>query len=273
MENLKYLKLESQDGVAVLTLNRPKVNGLTPSLVKELRETVHYCRYANNIRCVVITAEGSFFSAGADIKMMLETKEQISAGEEMPDTTAQISVATRKMAEVLHEVLSIILRMEKPVITAINGFVAGGGLGLALSGDIVIAAESAKFTSAYTNSGLTPDGGATYILPRLIGLRRTIELLFTNRTLSAHEALSWNMVTQVVPDDQLLPVALGLAKQLAEGPTDALGYIKKLMMMTHTNSLEEQTDFEKEGIAHQLSGPNGQEGIQAFMEKRKPNFK
>lgn len=276
MENLKDLKFESQDGIAVITLNRPKVNGLTPTLVKELRETVHHCRYANDIRCVVITAEGSFFSAGADIKTMLETKAQISAEADtntMPEIKAQISAATRKMAEVLHEVLSIIMRMEKPVITAINGYVAGGGLGLALSGDIVIAAESAKFTSAYTNSGLTPDGGSTYLLPRLIGNRRTVELLFTNRTLSAHEALAWNMVTQVVPDDQLLQVALGLAKQLAEGPTDALGYIKKLMMMTHANSLEEQTDFEKEGIANQLSGNNGQEGIQAFIEKRKPNFK
>lgn len=273
MENLKDLKFESQDGIAVITLNRPKVNGLTPSLVKELRETVHHCRYANDIRCVVITAEGSFFSAGADIKTMLETKAQFLAGEEMLDPTAQISAATRKMAEVLHEALSIIMRMEKPVITAINGYVAGGGLGLALSGDIVIAAESAKFTSAYTNSGLTPDGGSTYLLPRLIGNRRTVELLFTNRTLSAPEALAWNMVTQVVPDDQLLPAALGLAKQLAEGPTDALGYIKKLMMMTHANSLEEQTDFEKEGIANQLSGNNGQEGLQAFIEKRKPNFR
>ena len=273
MENLAYLKFESQDGVAVITLNRPKVNGLTPSLVKELRETVHHCRYANDIRCVVITAEGSFFSAGADIKMMLEEKAQILAGEEKPDTRAHMSVATKKMAEVLHEVLSIIMRMEKPVITAINGFVAGGGLGLALAGDIVIAAESAKFTSAYTNSGLSPDGGSTYILPRLIGVRRTFELFFTNRTLSANEALEWNMVTKVVPDDQLLNVALGLAKQLAEGPTDALGYIKKLMMMTDSNSLEEQTDFEKEGIARQLSSHNGQEGIQAFMEKRKPNFR
>ncbi len=174
MENLKYLKFETQDGVAVITLNRPKVNGLTPSLVKELRETVHHCRYANNIRCVVITAEGSFFSAGADIKMMLEEKAQISADKKLIDTAAQMSVATRKMAEVLHEVLSIIMRMEKPVITAINGFVAGGGLGLALAGDIVIAAENAKFTSAYTNSGLTPDGGSTYILPRLIGVREPL---------------------------------------------------------------------------------------------------
>lgn len=204
MEDLKYLKFQLQDRIAVITLNRPKVNGLTPSLVKELRETVHHCRYANNIRCVVITAEGSFFSAGADIRIMVEAKDEIN-------------VLTRKMAELLHEALSIIMRMEKPVITAINGFVAGGGLGLALAGDIVIAAENAKFTSAYTNSGLTPDGGATYILPRLIGMRRTVELLFTNRTLSAHEALEWNMVTQVVPHDQLLNVALGLAKQLATG--------------------------------------------------------
>lgn len=185
----------------------------------------------------------------------------------------QIKVLTKKMAEVLHEALSIILRMEKPVITAVNGFVAGGGYGLAVAGDIVIAAENAKFTLAYTHSGLTPDGGSTYLLPRLIGIRKTVELAFTNRTLSAAEALEWNLVTQVVPDNELLDTALGLARKLAKGPTDAYGYIKKLMQMTYSNSLEEQTDFEKEGIAHQLSSYNGQEGIQAFLEKRKPSFK
>ncbi len=162
--------------------------------------------------------------------------------------------------------------MEKPVITAVNGFAAGGGLGLSLSGDIVIAAESAKFTYAYTNSGLTPDGGSTYIIPRLIGVRRTVELAFMNRTLSAQEALEWNMVTQVVPDDQLMETAMGLAKKLAKGPTDAYGYIKYQIIKTHTITLEEQTDFEKEGIANQLISYNGQEGIKAFMEKRKPNY-
>ncbi|MEM6768733.1 MAG: enoyl-CoA hydratase-related protein [Bacteroidota bacterium] len=259
MENLEHLKFREEEGVAIITLDRPKVNGLTPQAVAELRKTVHYCRYADSIRCIVITAAGRMFSAGADINVMIEAKDKID-------------IMTRKMAEVLHESLSIIMRMEKPVITAVNGFAAGRGLGLSLSGDIVIAGESAKFTFAYTNSGLTPDGGSTYIIPRLIGVRRTVELAFMNRTLSAREALEWNMVSQVVPDDRLMDTALELAKKLAKGPTDAYGYIKKLMMMTHTNTLEEQTDFEKEGIANQLSSYNGQEGVKAFMEKRKPNF-
>jgi len=260
MEDLTYLKFEAQEGVAIITLEHPKVNSLSPPLVAELRDTLHHCRYSESVRCVVITAAGPFFSAGADVQLML------TAGD-------QIEVETRKMAEVLHETLSIIMRMEKPVITAVNGFVAGGGMGLALAGDIVVAAEGAKFTLAYTHSGLTPDGGSTYILPRLIGIRRTMELAFTNRSLSAKEALEWNMVTQVVPDGQLRETALGLAKKLAKGPTDAYGYIKKLMLMTYSNTLEAQTDFEKEGIAHQLSSYNGQEGVKAFVEKRKPNFK
>ncbi|NJL12370.1 MAG: enoyl-CoA hydratase/isomerase family protein [Microscillaceae bacterium] len=253
MENLKYLKFEEQNGIAIITLNYPKVNGLIPELVTELRTSVHHCRYTDRIRCVVITAAGGFFSAGADVQTLLAAQDQIE-------------VQVRKMAEVFHEALSIMMRMEKPVITAVNGFAAGAGFGLAIAGDIVIAAETAKFCLSYPNAGLSPDGASTYLLPRLIGLRRTIELAFTNRTLSAQESLEWNMVTQVVPDEQLLNTALGLAQKLAQGPTDAYGYIKKLMLLTYSNSLEEQTDFEKEGIAHQMSSYNGQEGIKAFME-------
>ena len=260
MENLEYIKFEAQDGVAIITLDHPKMNSLTPQLLKELRSMVHHCRYTDSIRCVVITAVGPFFSAGGDVRLMSEAKDQIK-------------ILTRKSADEFHEALSIMLRMEKPVITAVNGYAAGGGLSLAIAGDIVIAAENAKFTLAYTNSGLTPDGGSTYLLPRLIGIRRTVELAFTNRTLSAKEALDWNLVTQIVPDDQLLDAALGLAKKLAKGPTDAYGYIKKLMLMTYSNALEAQTEFEKEGIVHQLSSYNGQEGVLAFMEKRKPIFK
>ncbi|MEO1652160.1 MAG: enoyl-CoA hydratase-related protein [Bacteroidota bacterium] len=260
MEDLQYLKFEVQDGVAIITLDHPKVNGLIPVFVTELREVLYHCRYNHSVRCVLITATGGFFSAGADVQTLLEAKDQIST-------------LTRKMAEIFHEALSLIMRMEKPVITAVNGFAAGAGFGLAIAGDIVLAAENAKFTLAYTNSGLTPDGGSTYLLPRLIGHRKTVELAFTNRVLSAQEALEWNMITQVVPNEQLSATALGLAKKLAKGPTDAYGYIKKLMLLTYSNSFEEQTDFEKEGIANQMASENGQEGIQAFMEKRKPNFK
>ncbi len=260
MENLQYIKFEEQEGVAIITLNHPKVNGFIPPLVTELSQIIHHCRYTDSIRCVVITAAGSFFSPGADIQSAFEAKDQIKE-------------LVKKMAGLFHEALSSIMRMEKPVITAVNGFAAGSGLGLALAGDIVIASESAKFTLAYTNAGLTPDGGTTYLLPRLIGLRKTVELAFTNRTLTAQEALAWNMLTQVVPDEQLLSTALGLAQKLAKGPTDAYGYIKKLMLTTYSNSLEEQTELEKEGIANQFSSYNGQEGMQAFMEKRMPNFK
>ena len=260
MENLKFIKFEQQDGVAILTFDRPKVNGIDLESITEFRQALHHCRYTDSIRCVIFTAAGPFFSVGGDVQAMFE------AGD-------KAGLLIRKMADEFHRGLSIMMRMEKPVINAINGLAAGGGMSLAITGDIVIAAESAKFTLAYTNAGLTPDGSSTYMLPRLIGLRRTVELALTNRTLSAQEALEWNMITQVVPDDQLMDTALDLAKKLAHGPTDAYAHIKKLMLMTYSNSLEEQTDFEKEGIAHQLDSYNGQEGIRAFMEKRKPKFK
>lgn len=260
MENLNYIKFEEQDGVGIITLDHPKLNSLTPQVVTELQEAVNHCRYTNSIRAVIITSSGKFFSTGGDIQMMIEAKDQIN-------------VLARQMADIFHKALSILMRMEKPVITAVNGFAAGAGFSLAIAGDLVIAAESAQFNLAYTNSGLTPDGGSTYLLPRIIGVRKTIELAFTNRQLSAKEAQEWNLVTKVVPDDQLLNAALGLAKKLAQGPTDAYGYIKKLMMMTYANSLEAQTEFEKDGIVQQMSSYNGQEGIQAFVEKRKPSFK
>ena len=259
MNDLSYIQYEENEGVGIITINSPKVNALTLPLLQELRDTVYHCKYDEKVRCVVLTAAGKFFCAGADLKLMM------NAGGE-------IKVLIKKMAETLHDVISMLMRMEKPVITAINGYVAGGGYGLAIAGDLVIAAESAKFTMAYTASGLPPDGASTYLLPRLIGHRRAMELAITNRTLTAQEALNWHMITQVVPDDQLHFTALALAKKLAQGPTDAYAYVKKLLMMTDNNTLEEQTDFEKEGIAVQLSSYNGQEGIKSFIEKRKPEF-
>jgi len=162
--------------------------------------------------------------------------------------------------------------MDAPLVVAVNGMAAGAGMSLAVSGDMVLAGESAKFTMAYTAAGLSPDGSSSYFLPRLIGLRRTQELMLTNRRLSAAEALEWGMVNRVVPDGELLDQAMELAKGFAQGPTLAYGTVKKLLISSFDESLETQLELESRGIAASGRTEDGREGMAAFMEKRAPKF-
>ncbi|MBW2665626.1 MAG: enoyl-CoA hydratase/isomerase family protein, partial [Deltaproteobacteria bacterium] len=148
----------------------------------------------------------------------------------------------------------------------------GAGTSLVCHADMAIAAESAKFTMAYTAAGLTPDGSSTFFLPRILGRRRTVELMLTNRRLSAAEAAEWGIVNRVVPDDELLDEAEVLAKQLASGPTRAYGGVKKLMVASATNDLETQMDLETDFIAAMTETKDGLEGMNAFLEKRSPDF-
>jgi 2-(1,2-epoxy-1,2-dihydrophenyl)acetyl-CoA isomerase len=163
-------------------------------------------------------------------------------------------------------------RMRAPLVVAVNGTAAGAGMSLAVSGDLVLAADVAKFTMAYTAAGLSPDGSSSYFLPRLIGLRRTQELMLTNRRLSAQEAFEWGLVNRVVAADDLQQQARALAAQLAQGPTRAFGTVKRLLNESFTGTLETQMELEARGIAAMAGTPDGREGIQAFLEKRKPSF-
>lgn len=247
------------DSIATITLNRPKVNGLNIAMVKELVAVSEACRSNKSIRVVILTGQGAFFSAGGDVKDMAQGG----------DDAAQL---LKDMADDLHLGISNLSRMSKPLIVAVNGMAAGGGLSLAMIGDLVIAGQSASFTMAYTAAGLTPDGSSTYFLPRIIGVRKTMELILTNRKLSAEEAHDWHMVNQVVPDDQLMGTVMGLAKKLSQGPIDAYGEIKKLMLTSFNNDLETQMELEGQAISARLNTVNGKEGVKAFSEKRKPKF-
>src|SRR5262249_17000268 len=163
-------------------------------------------------------------------------------------------------------------RMRAPLVIAVNGNAGGGGMSLALAGDIVLAAESARFTMAYTRVGLTPDGSSTYSLPRLVGLRRAAELMLTNRTLSAREAEQMGLITRAVPDAELLPQAEDLVQQLALGATRAFGGVKRLLYSSATASLAEQMELETEWIAEVARTRDAHEGINAFLSKRAPKF-
>jgi 2-(1,2-epoxy-1,2-dihydrophenyl)acetyl-CoA isomerase len=257
MKELETIIFEISEQVATITLNRPtSANGINPTLAHELAEAALYCDQNKSIRCVILTSNGKMFCAGGDLK---------SIGG-APESAA---ITIKGMADNLHKATSLFARMAKPVIIAVNGMAAGAGFSIAVTGDFVIAAQSAKFTMAYTAAGLSPDGSSSYYLPRLIGIRRTTDLMMTNRRLTAQEALEWNLINEVVPDEELLARAQSLAQKLAQGPTDSYGVVKKLLLC----SFETQMELEGRAIADQAVSQNGREGVSAFLGKRKPIFK
>lgn len=260
MADFETLLFEKSDGVAKITLNRPDAaNGINLQLAKEIMQAANDIDDDPSVRAVLITGNGKLFCAGGDLKSMAGADSR--------------SALLKEITFYLHGALSRLARNNAPVVVAVNGTAAGAGFSLAVAGDLVLAAESAKFTMAYTAAGLTPDGSASYYLPRLIGMRKTQELMITNRVLSAQEALDWGAINRIVPDDQLQSEAEALAKQVANGPTVAFGAVKKLLMTTFSNSFETQLDMEANLIASMTTIHDGNEGINAFSEKRAAKFK
>jgi 2-(1,2-epoxy-1,2-dihydrophenyl)acetyl-CoA isomerase len=254
------LTFEIRDGVGHLTLNRPKAaNSLNLELVQELLDVARRCDEDAAIRSVLLTGAGPMFCAGGDLKAFAAAEEDIPA-------------FIQKVADTLHRSLSILARMDAPIVAAVNGVAAGAGMSLVCHADLAIAAESAKFTMAYTAAGLTPDGSSTYFLSRMVGRRRAVELMLTNRRLTAAEALEWNIVNRVVSDEELMAEAEQLAHKLAKGPTRAYGGVKKLLIASTTNDLEAQMDLETKVIVDMAGSHDGAEGINAFLEKRAPGF-
>lgn len=247
-------------GVATITLNRPaNMNAMSPQMGAELHAAALQIDANQDVRAVVLTGAGKVFCAGGDLG------EFAAAGD-------GARTLIMKMTGDLHLALSRLARNAAPVIAAVNGTAAGAGFSLLMAADLAIAAESAVMTMAYTNAGLSPDGSSTYYMPRKIGDRRARELMLTNRVLSAAEALDWGVVNRVVADDQVLDEAQQLAAKLAQGPTQAYGQVKALLDGSFNQSLESQMELEARGIAAMISGPDGQEGLHAFLEKRKPQF-
>jgi len=253
------LRFELKDGVATLTLDRPKANGIDLEMGRALMHAAIRCHEDPDVRAVVLTGAGSMFCAGGDLKSFAALGKDLSA-------------ALLELTTYLHAATSRLLRMRAPLVVAVNGTAAGAGMSLAIAGDLVLAAESASFTMAYTAAGLAPDGSSSWLMPRLIGMRRTQELMLTNRTLSAREAAEWGLVTRVVPDAELQAEAAALAARLAQGPTRAYGVVKSLLAETFSTAYEAQLEHEARGIAAMARTPDGQEGIRAFLEKRAARF-
>lgn len=260
MTDFRTIEFSVDDRVATIILNRPDAaNCLTELMAEELGSAALLCDHNDDVKCVVITGSGLFFCAGGDISTMARNLDTIGT-------------TIKGLANSLHTAISTFARMDSPVIMAVNGIAAGAGMSLAASGDIVLASEEASFLMAYTKSGLSPDGSSSYFLPRVIGMRRTQELMLTNRQLTAAEALSWGLVTDTVPSEDLMERAREYARSISEGSKGANAAVKRLLLASFGNGLETQMELEGRQIASAASSPDGLEGISAFMEKRKPSW-
>ena len=257
----KTLLFEVRDNVAHITLNRPDAaNSINEDMGKDLMHAALRCDEDPEIRAVLISGAGKIFSGGGDLK------DFISKGDQLPYYIKEITTY-------LHAAISRLTRMDAPVIAAVHGAVAGAGMSIAIACDIVVAAETTRFMVAYTRAGLVPDGSSTYFLPRIVGLKRALELTLTNRMFPAQEALQWGLVTRVVPDNELLAQARAIAVQLAAGPTRAYGISKRLLHSGWMETLETQMENESQAIANSARTLDAREGITAFLEKRPPKYK
>lgn len=253
--------LERRGAVGYLTLNRPDAgNAIDPGLARALFDAVVAVEDDAQVRCVVVRGAGRMFCAGGDVKHLR------AAGGSLPDLLDET-------LRYLHPAIAKLAAIGKPVVTAIPGPTAGAGVGLAAVGDIALAEPGAHFTLAYSRIGLSPDGGATWLLPRLIGLRRTQELALTNRRVAADEAAAIGLITRVVAEGTLESEVSVLAEELAASATGALGRAKRLLLANTGADLVAQLDAECGQIVEQGRSFEVQEGLAAFAERRKPDFR
>ena len=244
-----------QSATLTISLNRPeRANAFNSEMITALQGALKGAAEDSQVRCVVLTGVGSSFCAGHDITEMLVAQSQdISYREHLDETYNPLILQIRQL--------------EKPVIAAVNGPVAGAGLGVALACDMRIASETAMFTVGFTGIGLVPDSAVSMLLPALIGFGRATEFTFTNQPIIPTQALEWGMVNQVVPEDKLAEVARKLAAGLAAGPTGAYGLTKRLFNKNYLPNLEEALGFEGELQEVASRGQEHVEGVQAFLKK------
>jgi 2-(1,2-epoxy-1,2-dihydrophenyl)acetyl-CoA isomerase len=258
--SFKTLEMIQDGAVATVRLNRPShYNALNDEMAEELVEAVRRVHRDASIRAMVLTGTGAAFCGGGDVKAF------VAAGDGVPEFIE--SVVTP-----FHLFVTAMVRLGKPTVAAVNGVAAGGGFSLAMTCDLVLAAQGASFTSAYSKIGASPDGSMSYFLPRMIGPRRTLELYLTNRVLSADEAQAWGLVTRVVPAAKLHDEALALARELAAGPTAAFGRARELIYGSVDHSLETQLELEARGIIASARTADFREATRAFVEKRKAAY-
>ena len=254
------IRITREDGVAVITLNRPQVyNAFNNQMSKELLNALRDVARDSGVRCVVLTGAGKAFCSGQDLGDRSDPNiENFSLGD---------SVRGR-----YNPLIRAIVEMEKPVLGAINGVAAGAGCSLALACDLRIVSDRARFIEAFVRVGLAPDSGSSYFLPKLVGLGRAMELAITGREVSAQEAVQIGLANRLVPHERFWEETLAWARQLAEGPTRAIGLIKRALYKGADAALKEVLEYE--AYMQELAGRtlDFREGVSAFMEKRRPRF-
>lgn len=254
------LSLDDQ-GVARLTFNRPDAsNGMDVPLLRALYDAVMRCHGEPRVRVVLLNGNGPNFCAGGDVRTFA------SKGEQLPDYLREATAWLQISA-------SALMRLGPPVIAAVHGFAAGGGgFGLVCAADIVIAAESARFLPGATRVGMAPDAGTTVTLPRLVGLRRAMEILLMNPTLTAEDARELGVVTRVVPDEELDARSAALARELASGASLALAETKRLLWEGVGRSVEACLPDEARTVSALSGTADAREGLAAVIERRQPTF-
>ncbi len=255
------LLIARDGGILRLTLNRPEVgNAIDLPMARALLLAAVDAAEDASVRVVVLTGAGRFFCVGGDLVAFA------AGGERLPHLL-------KELAGTLHSAMSHLARMDKPLITAIAGPAAGAGVGLAVLGDVAIAARAAHFTLAYAALGLSPDGGTTWLLPRLIGLRKAQELAVSNRRVSAADAAAMGLVSHVVDEEEFPARVTALARELAASATHALGNTRALLLSSFSSSFEAQMESEARAIAEASRTPEARERIAAFLARRSPDSK
>lgn len=253
------IQFEKIDGVGKITLNRPeKFHSFVREMALELQDTLNKCKEDNEVRSILITANGKAFCAGQDL------------GEAADPNGPDIS---KIIQEHYNPIIRKIRNLDKPVVAAVNGVAAGAGASLALCCDIIVATESASFIQAFSKIGLIPDSGSTYFLPKLIGIQKATALMMTADTVSAKDAEIMGMIYKSYSDEEFESESWNLVSKLAKMPTKALSLTKELLNASVENTLEQQLNMEDKYQSVAADTTDFKEGVQAFLEKRKPNFK
>ncbi|MDP1585193.1 MAG: enoyl-CoA hydratase-related protein [Bradyrhizobium sp.] len=259
---LRTVLLDFTAGVATLRLNRPDHgNAIDTDMADDLAEAATQVAERPDVRAVLIAANGPNFTVGGDLGLFAGTGR-----EQLPNRL-------RRMIDSYHLAIERLTSIDAPVVAAVRGGAGGGGLGLLYAADMVVAADDARFALGYGALGLTADGGNTWFLPRMVGMRRAQELFLLNRRLTAQEALAFGLVSRLAPGDAVETEAAALAATLAAGPTRAFGAVRRMLRQSFETGLSDQLEAEKDSIVAASRSDDAKEGIAAFVAKRRPQFR
>ncbi|MCH8950479.1 MAG: enoyl-CoA hydratase/isomerase family protein [Chloroflexi bacterium] len=267
--NSEQILYEKSDGIATITLNRPeRRNAFTPTMIQEWAQALEDARLDSAVSAVIVTGAGKGFCAGADLRGGSDVTE--SADTERPATAADFRNWLR---DSVHYVPRAVALLDKPYIAAVNGAAVGAGMDMCSMADIRIVSETARFAMAYVKVGLVPGDGGCYYLPRIVGLAKALELIWTGDFFDAEEAVRIGYASKAVPADELLPAARELAQRIVEGPAVAIQLAKQLVYRSYDSTVEQALEAANQAMAIVRSTEDSREGPRAFAEKRPPQFK